>query len=61
MPPDIIDGLPLYRYDLPGGPVLYFREELTPARWEEWQRSYRGGELQLVEDGGELVKVEAVK
>ena len=56
MPPDIIDGL--FRYDLPGGPVLYFREELTPARWEEWKRSYAAVELVQVEQGGLLAKVE---
>ena len=59
MTPDIIDGL--FRYDLPGGPVLYFREELTPARWEEWQRSFAAGEMVEVEPGGEIVKAEAGK
>ena len=58
MSPDLIDGLPLYRYEIKGGPVLYFREELTPARWEEWQRSYAAGELVQVEQDGLLAKVE---
>ena len=56
--PDLIDGLPLYRYDVPGGPTLYFREELSAARWEEWQRSYAAGELVQVEQDGPLAKVE---
>ena len=58
---DLIDDLPLYRYEIKGGPTLYFREELTPARWEEWQRSFAAGELVHVEQGGPLAKVEAGK
>ena len=59
MSPELIDGLPLFRYEIKGGPVLYFREELSAARWEEWQRSFAAGELVQVEQGGPLAKVEA--
>jgi len=60
MKPALVDfgGKPLFRYEIEGGPILYFREVLTPERWEDWKRAYAAGELQHAEPGGPLVKAE---